>query len=394
MPSFSKVRRTLWSAFMDEAKANRLYLAFSKKALEEGHPEVAAIFDKVAEAETRHALSHLAALGEVKSTAENLRGVLDLERREAEDVFPRMLETVKRYGDPKAIQTIQLAITEGLEHLKEFERALKMLEAKGEKPSPLPRKELPRPLAGEGGGEGPRSAEVRGERRRIASLERIRELVFGMQDGVVSTMAVASSVMIATGRSYPAVTAGLASGIAGTIAMASGSYLGSKSEAELHSAELSKESRELVERPEEEVAELVDLYREEGFPYEEAVELADRVAADPKLLLKTLAEKELGLNPERETQASPYKDAATMGAAFFVGSMMTLAPYLLWSGILAVRASIAASLALLFAIGAAKTLVTHRNPWSSGAEVMGIGAFSALCGYILAKLVPALGLLP
>lgn len=40
----TRTERNLWSAFIDEAKANRMYEAFAIKAMEEGYPEVAEVF--------------------------------------------------------------------------------------------------------------------------------------------------------------------------------------------------------------------------------------------------------------------------------------------------------------------------------------------------------------
>ena len=73
----NKTNRNLWTAFIGEAKANRIYTAYAIKAMEEGLPEIAQIFLEVAGAETAHALSHLNAMEEVKSTYENLKHVVE-----------------------------------------------------------------------------------------------------------------------------------------------------------------------------------------------------------------------------------------------------------------------------------------------------------------------------
>ena len=71
----SRTDRNLWSAIVGEALAHLKYNAFAHKALEEGYPEVAQIFQEVAGAETIHGLNHLRVAGEVHSTIENLRVV-------------------------------------------------------------------------------------------------------------------------------------------------------------------------------------------------------------------------------------------------------------------------------------------------------------------------------
>ena len=60
----------LMAAFAGESQANRKYLAFARKADDEGLPQVARLFRAAAAAETVHALTHLRTAGEVRTTVE------------------------------------------------------------------------------------------------------------------------------------------------------------------------------------------------------------------------------------------------------------------------------------------------------------------------------------
>jgi rubrerythrin len=82
----SSTVENLKNAFAGESQANRRYLAFAKKAEEEGYAQVAKLFRAAAEAETVHALNHLRILGEIKSTAENLNAAVSGETFEYEHV--------------------------------------------------------------------------------------------------------------------------------------------------------------------------------------------------------------------------------------------------------------------------------------------------------------------
>jgi rubrerythrin len=82
----------LKAAFAGESQANRKYLAFAKKAEQEGFNNVARLFRTAAEAETIHALGHLNALDGVKSTAENLRAAMEGETYEYTEMYPPMLD--------------------------------------------------------------------------------------------------------------------------------------------------------------------------------------------------------------------------------------------------------------------------------------------------------------
>ena len=61
----SETKNNLKTAFAGESQANRRYLAFAKKAEEEGYSQIAKLFKAAADAETVHALNHLRIVGEV-----------------------------------------------------------------------------------------------------------------------------------------------------------------------------------------------------------------------------------------------------------------------------------------------------------------------------------------
>ncbi len=401
----NKTNRNLWTAFIGEAKANRMYMAYAMKAMEEGHPEIAQIFMEVAGAETAHAISHLKAMDEVKSTHENLKHVVESESYESARMYPKMIEQALSEGRRAAAESFRLAMEREKYHLKLFQDALKQLEEKlGSFEPPEERRGDGRAV--EAGGMKPAAAaeadlkgspvqnatsaaalrEVRGEKARITMLERIREVVFGMQDGLISTVALVSSVAVATTQRYVVIVAGLATAVAGMISMATGSYLSSKAEKELHAAEIEKEALELEQKPEEELAELIEIYQHEGLTLEEAERLAERVAEDKQLWLKTLAEKELGLSTD--TGESPTKDAMTMGVSFIAGAAVPVMPYFFIASNTAIPVSIGATIATLFGVGAAKAKVTRKNPFRSGLEIMMLGTLSALLGYLIGTIAP------
>ncbi len=87
----AKTEKNLQDAFAGESQANRKYLAFAKKAEEEGYPQVARLFRAAAEAETIHAHNHLRELGGIKSTRENLQAAIEGESYEFEKMYPQMI---------------------------------------------------------------------------------------------------------------------------------------------------------------------------------------------------------------------------------------------------------------------------------------------------------------
>jgi rubrerythrin len=87
----ASTEQNLKDAFAGESQANRKYLAFAKKAQEDGFPNIARLFRTTAEAETIHAHGHLDALGGIKSTAENLQAAIGGETYEYTQMYPPML---------------------------------------------------------------------------------------------------------------------------------------------------------------------------------------------------------------------------------------------------------------------------------------------------------------
>lgn len=118
----------LLKAFSGESQANRKYLAFSKKAEEEGYVQVAKLFRAAAEAETVHALSHLEKLGFVGTTEKNLREAIDGETHEAEQMYPAMILHAKEEGNQAAEIGFRWANEVEKEHAALYRKALENLE--------------------------------------------------------------------------------------------------------------------------------------------------------------------------------------------------------------------------------------------------------------------------
>ena len=82
----------LADAFAGESQANRKYLAFAKKAEEEGMPQVAKRFRVAAASETVHAHEHLKVMGELKDTSANLAASIGGENFEHTAMYPGFMD--------------------------------------------------------------------------------------------------------------------------------------------------------------------------------------------------------------------------------------------------------------------------------------------------------------
>ena len=396
----TKTERNLWNAIVAEALAHLKYSAYAMKALEEGHPEVGQVFQEVAGAETIHGVNHLRVVGDIKSSRENLESVISGESKEFATLYPRMIREAMDEDRHDAAQTFAVAMDREVQHLESFSRSLEELNKKvaaeaaalkqqaaavrpaevaerQETPAPQPPTSYPKAVR-----------EVAGERQRVAAFGRIREVVFGAQDGVLSTAVLVTAVAAGVTDTTTIIIAGLAAALAGMISMGSGSYLGSKAQRDVYLAEIEKEAKELEENPAEELAELVFIYHQQGLTYRQAREMADHIASDKDLWLRTLVEKELGINPD--LLQSPVKDGLTMAGAFIAGAAVPLVPYLLAAADIidrgpAIVASVAAALTGLFLIGLGKGRLIEKSPLLQGLEVLVIGATASGIGYLLGE---------
>ncbi len=123
----SSTEKNLQEAFAGESQANRKYLAFAKKAEQEGFVNVARLFRTAAEAETIHALGHLNALEGVKSTMENLRAAVAGETYEFTQMYPPMLQQAID-DDHRAKHMFGYALKAEAVHAKLYQMALQAVE--------------------------------------------------------------------------------------------------------------------------------------------------------------------------------------------------------------------------------------------------------------------------
>ena len=114
----------LQEAFAGESQANRKYLAFAKKAEQDGFAQVARLFRAAAQAETVHALAHLQVLGGIKSTQENLQAAIDGEAHEYKNMYPQFLAEAEEEGNKPAAYSIKNAMAVEEIHYQMYSEAL------------------------------------------------------------------------------------------------------------------------------------------------------------------------------------------------------------------------------------------------------------------------------
>lgn len=224
------------------------------------------------------------------------------------------------------------------------------------------------------------------ERHGISGIRsQLREAVFGIQDGLISTLGALTGIAAGTQSRDVVVISGFVIVAVESLSMAAGSYTSSKSQREYLERLLREEEEEIARNPEGERQELVEMYRARGFTDAEIAVIANRLLSNPKLLLEDMAHKELGISPEALEE--PLGNAVVMGVSYVFGGLFPTLPYLLLPMQTAMPVSIIGALVALFLVGGLKGRFVKQTWWRSGLEMLTIAGIAALAGVVIGQAV-------
>jgi len=122
-----KTDENLKIAFANESQTNIEYLAYAHKAMDEGLMEIAQLFREAAGAEIVHALSHLQAMGVVRTTRDNLEEASEGEDLEILSIYPKFIEEARSEGREEAVKSFTIAFEREKHHRAMFRQALRHL---------------------------------------------------------------------------------------------------------------------------------------------------------------------------------------------------------------------------------------------------------------------------
>ncbi|HEY7316535.1 MAG TPA: VIT1/CCC1 transporter family protein [Candidatus Binatia bacterium] len=215
----------------------------------------------------------------------------------------------------------------------------------------------------------------------IESRARIREFVFGIQDGLMSTLGLLAGVQGATESTAVVIIAGLTAMFSGAISMAAGSYLSSSAEKDIFDKEL-RDAEVLAEKEPYLAAEgLLKALNQEGLAREQSYSIVKLLLRQQGVFLRTFQEKVFGLGSAEINR--PLQAALVMAVSFIVGALVPILPYLIVKGATALYVSIILSAAALFAVGVFKGLLAGKSPIVSGLQFFAIAVGAGLAGYLI-----------
>lgn len=207
----------------------------------------------------------------------------------------------------------------------------------------------------------------------------LRHAIFGMNDGLVSVLALTAGLTGAYLSKNIVLIAGVTEMIAGSISMSLGTYISTKSQIEFYKREVKREKEDLERLPQLEKSHIREIYKNKGFSGHELDRVVNKLTSNKSIWLDVLVNEELGLSSSKMENA--FTSGVVMFFAYIFGCLIPLSSFFLLPLNLALKAAIFSSLAILFLAGAAKTHFTGRNWLKSGLEMVLIGALATTVAY-------------
>ena len=220
---------------------------------------------------------------------------------------------------------------------------------------------------------------------RVDTSGTVRAAIFGISDGLVSNTALVMGFAGSGVDRGVVLFAGIAGLLAGAFSMAAGEYVSVASQRDLFKRELDMEAQELATKPEEERKELELIYRAKGMDRATAKAAADRVFADPKAALDTLAREELGLNPDE--LGNPIKVAVSSFLAFAIGALVVVVPYLFTGGTVALVAAIVLAACAMLIVGGLVGRFSGRGVVPGALRQIAVGSLAAGVPFVIGKVI-------
>lgn len=228
------------------------------------------------------------------------------------------------------------------------------------------------------------------QRRDLEKSRSVREIVFGVQDGILTTLGIIVGVSEASGARAEVFLSGFLAMLAGALSMAVGEYLGAKSEREVVQAAIAMEKAEMAADPQGEFAEQVAYYMMKGFSAEEAQMIVRRLTQHPDIYLYEMMRDEFGIDP-REAEGTDLRGPVAMGASFVFGSLLPILAFVLPVSI-GTSSFLALVLAVLglFGVGFYAARNTNRNAVMKGLEIVAYGVVVFVASFLAGRFIPPL----
>lgn len=220
------------------------------------------------------------------------------------------------------------------------------------------------------------------------SRQYMRDIILGVNDGLVSTFLLVAGVVGAGLSSRQILLTAIAGAVAGAISMAAGEYLATESQEEVFDREIELERTHIAHHREMEVQQMYGFFRDMGVEEEDLDPVVAAIAKDDQTLLNAMKVMEFGLvDSERR---SPLAAMFASGGLFLLGAMTSVLPFVFVdSNELGLVLAAVLTGAGLFVVGVLKTTMTKTNPIGAGTKNLLITAVGAIAAYFIGVLFDA-----
>jgi len=217
------------------------------------------------------------------------------------------------------------------------------------------------------------------KRKRIEIRGRIREFIFGIQDGLISTVGLLAGMLAAGTTRFAILMAGTASVLSGAFSMAAGSFLSSKAEKEIFDHELEKEAQFVEKEPYLAQEGLLHALHGEGLPKETSYRIVKLLHQEKSVFISTFQEKVLDLGSADVN--NPVLASIVMALSFILGGLIPLTPFFILPPKVALGFSVGLAGLVLFGVGVFKGYLAGQFWGRSGLEFLAIALAASAIGY-------------
>jgi vacuolar iron transporter family protein len=207
----------------------------------------------------------------------------------------------------------------------------------------------------------------------------IHNIVYGGNDGIITTFAVVAGTMGAQLPSYIVIILGLANLLADGVSMAVGAYLSLKSEADQYKRLRKEELKEIDDHPEMEREEVRAFLAKKGFIGKDLNTVVSVITADKNIWADTMMVEEHGLI--YDTTAKPVLHGFITFASFVLFGAIPLIPYIFPSTTQSFMIASIATVIAMMCLGILRSYVTRERLVRGALEVVGLGIITAVIAY-------------
>lgn len=208
----------------------------------------------------------------------------------------------------------------------------------------------------------------------------IQDIVYGANDGIVTTFAVVSGVAGAELAASVVIILGFANVLADALSMGLGNYLSLRSKEDNYNRLVKEELHEIETMPEMERAEIREAYIKKGFSGSDLDRVVAVITSDKNVWVDTMMREEHGLAPE--DFGKPIVHGMMTFISFIVFGSIPILPYLLpLPEGRAFSVTIAGTAVALLLVGLLRSYVTRERLIRGPLEIFTVGMVCAAVAY-------------